>query len=111
MTLATRPFTIYVDVDDTFVRSAGTKHVPMPAMIAHIRELKDQGAILYCWSSGGGDYARMSAEEFGIADCFVGFLPKPKVLLDDQDFSDWRYLTCVHPTACDGRTLEDYRSS
>jgi predicted HAD superfamily phosphohydrolase YqeG len=106
---AERPFYIYVDVDDTFVRSAGTKRMPMPSVIQHIRELKEQGAILYCWSSGGAEYARQSAEEFGVADCFVGFLPKPNVLLDDQCFSEWRYLKSVHPTACPGQTLEDYK--
>jgi hypothetical protein len=104
-----RPFTIYVDVDETFVRSVSTKRIPMPAVLQHIRQLKDQGAVLYCWSSGGGEYARQSAEEFGIADCFVGFLPKPDMLLDDQRINDWRYLKCVHPAACDGQTLEDYR--
>ena len=104
-----RPLIIFVDVDDTFVRSVSTKRVPMPAVVHHIRDLKNQGAILYCWSSGGADYARQSAEEFDIADCFVGFLPKPNVLLDDQEISDWRYLKTVHPTACENLTLEDYK--
>ena len=103
------PLYIYVDVDDTFVRSAGTKRIPMPAVIQHIRDLKEQGAVLYCWSSGGAEYAKQSAAEFGIADCFVGFLPKPNVLIDDQSISEWRSLKCVHPTACEGRTLDDYR--
>ena len=82
----------------------------MPAVVQHIRDLKEQGAILYCWSSGGADYARQSAEEFNIADCFVGFLPKPNLLLDDQSIDEWRYLECVHPAACARKTLEDYRS-
>jgi predicted HAD superfamily phosphohydrolase YqeG len=100
---------VFVDVDDTFVRSVGTRRLPMPTVIQHIRELKEQGAILYCWSSGGAEYAEQSAAEFGIADCFVAFLPKPNVLLDDQSLNDWRYLKCVHPAECGGRTLDDYR--
>ena len=88
---------IYVDVDDTFVRTFGTKRMPMPAVIRHIRALSEAGATLYCWSSGGADYARASAEEFGLADCFAAFLPKPDVLLDDQDVADWRRLRQVHP--------------
>jgi len=108
---AERPLNIFVDVDDTFVRSVGTKRIPMPTVIAHIRELKAQNATLYCWSSGGAEYARQSAEEFGIADCFIAFLPKPNVLLDDQQINDWRYLKYVHPAACDGQTLEDYRKN
>lgn len=103
------PLYIYVDVDDTFVRSVSSKRIPMPAVIKHVRELKAQGAVLYCWSSGGAEYARQSAEEFGIADCFTGFLPKPNVLLDDQDITEWRHFKHSHPTACEGRTLEDYR--
>lgn len=74
---------IYVDVDDTFVRSHGAKRIPMPAVIAAIRQIHAQGETLYCWSSGGAEYARASAEEFGIGDCFQAFLPKPDVLLDD----------------------------
>jgi phosphoglycolate phosphatase-like HAD superfamily hydrolase len=104
-----RPFVIYVDVDETFVRSVSTKRIPMPSVIRHIRALKEQGAVLYCWSSGGSEYARESAQEFGIADCFVGFLPKPDMILDDQHIRDWRYLKCVHPNECDGKTLDDYR--
>ena len=88
---------IYVDVDDTFVRSVGTKRIPMPATIAHLRRLKADGAEMYCWSSGGAGYAKASAEEFGIADCFVAFLPKPQVLIDDQTMDQWRYLLQVGP--------------
>ena len=95
------PLVIYVDVDDTFVRSYGTKRIPMTAVIGTIRRLHTQGAALYCWSSGGADYARASAEEFGIAGCFQAFLPKPDVLLDDQAIADWRRLRQVHPNGCD----------
>ena len=92
---------IYVDVDDTFVRSYGTKRIPIPAVLGHIRSLFEAGANLYCWSSGGADYARVSAEEFSIADCFLAFLPKPDILLDDQNIADWRRLRQVHPNECD----------
>jgi hypothetical protein len=103
------PIYVYVDVDDTFVRSASSKRIPMPAAIRHIRGLKEQGAVLYCWSSGGPDYARQSAEEFGIADCFEAFLPKPNVLLDDMTMTTWPRFITVHPGSCDTQTLEHYR--
>jgi hypothetical protein len=103
------PFIIFVDVDDTFVRSYGTKRIPIPAVIQHIRDITAQGAVLYCWSSGGAEYARTSAEEFGIAECFVAFLPKPNVLIDDQDITAWRRFAQVHPGSCPGRTLDEYR--
>lgn len=100
---------IYVDVDETFVRSAGTKRIPMTSVIHHIQQLKEQGATLFCWSSGGADYAKQSAQEFGIDHCFVAFLPKPNAILDDQNFEDWRYLKYVHPAECDGKDLDDYK--
>ncbi|MEZ0374955.1 MAG: hydrolase [Candidatus Sericytochromatia bacterium] len=89
------------------MRSAGSKRIPMPAVIAHVKALKAQGAELYCWSSGGADYARRSAEEFGIGDCFSGFLPKPDVLIDDQEISTWPRLRCVHPSACSELLQDD----
>jgi predicted HAD superfamily phosphohydrolase YqeG len=104
----TQGIVIYVDVDETFVRSVGTKRIPMTSVINHIHGLKEEGATLYCWSSGGADYARQSAQEFGIEDCFVGFLPKPNAILDDQNIEQWRYFKQVHPVTCDGKTLDDY---
>jgi hypothetical protein len=51
----------------------------------------------YCWSSGGADYARQSAVECGVEECFAGFLPKPELMIDDVHPQEWRYLTVVHP--------------
>jgi hypothetical protein len=104
-----QPLYIYVDVDDTFVRTHGTKRIPIPSVIQHIRDLANQGVELYCWSSGGAAYARRSAEEFGVAECFAAFLPKPNILLDDQEIETWRRLAQVHPGACLSWTLDDYR--
>lgn len=49
------PKVAYIDVDDTLVRSAGTKRIPMIEVVRHIKALKAEGWELYCWSSGGGD--------------------------------------------------------
>lgn len=97
-----RPKTIFVDVDDTLVRSVGQTRIPMAAVIAHIRRLHDAGHLLYLWSSDSADYARASAEELGIAHCFQAFLPKPQAYIDDQAVADWRFcrpaISC-QPTA------------
>ena len=100
---------VFVDVDDTLVRSSGGKRIPMPSVIQHIRDLHAQGAILYCWSAGGMDYARQSAEECGIAECFTTFLPKPNVFIDDQSASEWPRSVLIHPSSCVGHSLDDYR--
>jgi len=101
---------VYIDVDETLVRNYGKTRIPMPASIRHVRALFLQGATLYCWSSGGAAYARQSAQELGIEDCFQGFLPKPHVLLDDQNVSEWRRLLQIHPNAFNQYTLESYRA-
>jgi predicted HAD superfamily phosphohydrolase YqeG len=88
------PKIIYVDVDDTLVRSIGSKRIPMPRVVERVRNLHQDGATLYLWSNGGADYARESAEELGISGLFTAFLPKPTLIIDDQPVSDWRY--CEH---------------
>lgn len=99
---------VYVDIDDTLIRSVGTKRIPIPSSIQQVRELAAQGAQLYCWSSGGAAYARASAEEVGIDTLFSAFLPKPQVFLDDQTPETWRRTLFVHPSEGMGQTVADY---
>jgi len=103
-----KQLTIYVDVDDTLVRSFSSKRIPMPAVIEHVKELHEQGVELYCWSSGGKDYAKSSAAEFGIEHCFAGFLPKPNILIDDLALSKWPRFSSVHPNQCTQHTMDSY---
>jgi hypothetical protein len=35
---------IFIDVDDTLIRSVGTKRIPIPAVISRVRQLKQEGA-------------------------------------------------------------------
>ena len=88
---------VYVDVDDTLVRSVGAKRIPMPHVVAAVKALAADGASLFAWSSGGAAYAKEVAEELGIDDLFSTFLPKPTLMIDDQSPSEWRYLTVSHP--------------
>ena len=100
---------IYVDIDDTLVRSFGSKRIPMTSMIALVRSLSENGAELYCWSSGGADYARQAAEEVGLAHCFKLFLPEPNLLLDDVNTGSWN-LVQLHPAECSSLTAEEVLS-
>jgi hypothetical protein len=102
------PLVVYVDVDDTLIRTAGSKRIPVSGVAQHVAALAADGAVLYCWSSGGAAYAREVAVELGIDQCYVGFLPKPHVMLDDQDVSKWRRLTQVHPGRCSALSVEAY---
>lgn len=88
---------IYVDVDDTLVRSFGSKRIPMTMAIQRVVALKEQGFTLYLWSSGGADYCKRTAAELGIENIFEGFLPKPNIYVDDQPISEWRELTHQYP--------------
>lgn len=89
---------VFVDIDGTLVRSSGTKRIPMPSVIAHVRELHASGAILYLWSSGGAVYAETTAKELGLQECFVGFLPKPTTYIDDQPVHEWKYCEHLYPS-------------
>ena len=111
MTTKVRDLVAYVDVDDTLVRSFGSKRIPMTEMVRHVRELSGDGVALYAWSSGGGEYARESAKELGIEDCFKAFLPKPNVIIDDQAVADWRRLIHVHPAEASSKTIGEYRDA
>jgi len=96
---AVRPV-IYVDVDDTLMRSVGAKRIPMTSVVAYVRRMKEAGAELYCWSTGGAAYAQQSAQELGIDACFTAFLPKPTLIVDDQAVADWRQCTHLLPANC-----------
>jgi hypothetical protein len=88
---------VYVDVDDTLVRSAGTKTIPIPNVVEQVKQLAAAGAQMYCWSTVGADYARSTAQKLGVDRYFVGFLPKPNILIDDQAITDWKRFAIVHP--------------
>lgn len=106
----TSPLVAYIDVDDTLVRSFGSKRIPIPAMIEHVRSLRGSGVLLYCWSSGGARYAEDSARELGIAECFVGYLPKPNIIVDDMPLERWPKLLQVHPNQAVSKTMSDYEA-
>jgi hypothetical protein len=40
------PLVVYVDVDDTLIRTAGSKRIPIGSVIEHVRALAAAGAEL-----------------------------------------------------------------
>lgn len=105
-----RPLVVFVDIDDTLVRSFGSKRIPMTPIIERIRALHAEGGVLYAWSSGGADYARSTADELGLSDCFVAYLPKPDVFVDDVRVEAWRNTAQLHPNEVAHRSLDDLRA-
>jgi hypothetical protein len=97
---------VYVDVDDTLIRSFGSKRLPMDATVRLVKSLHAAGATLFCWSRGGADYARKSAAEAGVESCFTAFLPKPDVLIDDVAPDAWGMQT-VHPSQSNGVDVKE----
>lgn len=88
---------IFVDVDDTLIRSFGSKQIPIPNAVEYVRSMFNAGHVLYCWSRGGAQYSREIATKLGIADCFVCFLPKPDVVLDDRLEDLLEHCEFIHP--------------
>ncbi len=91
------PLCIYIDVDGTLVQTCADRRIPNSNLLRRLREWKAQGAILYCWSSHGAEYAQRTAEELQVANCFAGFVTKPHVLVDDQGIKEWPYLLELAP--------------
>ena len=58
----------------------------------------------------GAAYARQAAETCGVTHCFQAFLPKPQVIVDDQQPKAWRKILHVHPSQCSSQTtVDEYR--
>lgn len=91
------PSVVFVDIDDTLIRSVGNKRIPMPHVVRKVRELSAQGCRLFAWSAGGGDCAKEVAQELNLADLFEGFLPEPTIMIDDLRPEHWRSLQVTHP--------------
>lgn len=75
-----------------------------------IRALHAESALLCARSSGGADYARSTADELDLADCFVAYLPKPDVFVDDVRVEAWRNTVQLHPNEVAHRSLDDLRA-
>jgi phosphoglycolate phosphatase-like HAD superfamily hydrolase len=90
---------IYVDVDDTMIRSVGSKIIPIPSVISKIKSLNAAGVTLYCWSRGGEEYAIRVLDELGIRSCFEKVLSKPDILVDDESLDDlMKKIQMIHPS-------------
>lgn len=103
-----RPPIIFIDVDDTLVRNSGDQQVPMRSMIEKVRSLARSGAILYCWSSGGAEYAKRTARKLGLDHCFSDFLPKPHIMIDDQPVSEWWNLSELLPSQATDLSFSEF---
>jgi len=90
---------IYFDVDDTLIRTFGSKSLPIIHVIELVKQLKAAGAELYCWSHAGRDHAIDVAKEYNIYDCFVAFMTKPELMIDDRRLSDL-HIQEMHPNEC-----------
>lgn len=69
----------------------------MTASVEFVKKMHAEGHQLYCWSQVGGEYARGVAEMLGISSCFIAFLPKPKVVLDDRGDKLLDYCEVILP--------------
>jgi hypothetical protein len=91
------PQVIYVDVDDTLIRTFGTKQIPISRAIEYVKLKHGEGCALYLWSRGGAEYAQSVASNLGIAELFLAFLPKPDVVFDDRTEQFLEHCAFIHP--------------
>ncbi len=74
---------VYIDVDGTCPLCRDQNHA-VSSMVEHTRGLASEGAELYCWSTARAEYARSTAQRLGIEHCFTGFLPKPHIVIEED---------------------------
>lgn len=100
------PRIVYIDVDDTLVRSVGTTRIPVPSVVEFIRTAHARGHVLYLWSRGGAEYSRSIADELRLTHCFAAFLPKPELLIDDAAPREWTHCRHVFPLQANAAELD-----
>lgn len=106
--MSKRTLVIYVDVDDTLIRTLGTKRVPIPTAISHVRALHTQGAVLYLSAVAVNNMLGECAR-YGYRGMLRRILAKTSnSKFDDQQVSEWRYCRTVHPSNCGETSMEDY---
>lgn len=88
------PLVVYIDVDDTLVRWAGSKCIPRTLVIEKVKERAANGERLFLWSRAGDEHAKRVADELGISEIFEAILPKPQHVIDDEPLQDWDF--CSH---------------
>lgn len=85
---------VFVDVDDTLVRWAGSKCIPRTPVIEKVKQRAANGDQLFLWSRAGAEAAREVADYLEITELFTAILPKPELIIDDEPFSEWDF--CAH---------------
>lgn len=95
---------VYIDIDDTLIRSFGSKQIPITHSISHLKKLFNNGFEIYLWSSGGEEYCKNVAKNLGIYEYIKSFLPKPNVYIDDQKFDEWKLCKHYYPGEVDKMT-------
>jgi len=92
---------VFVDVDDTLVRSVGSKIIPLPKVIDKVRLLAARGYRIFVWSSGGATYSERISKDLGIAGIVSGYFCKPAFVIDDQPVENWPATRMIHPLNID----------
>jgi hypothetical protein len=92
---------VFVDVDDTLIRSFGSKVIPNTRVIDKVVSLQKRGFKIYVWSSGGAEYSQKMATQVGIGAIVSGYFAKPKYIIDDQDVEKWINTKVIHPLQID----------
>lgn len=84
---------IYVDVDGTLVKHGKLND----KLVKWCEMMKADGFRLYLWSARGEDYARETAQEFGVDGLFDLILSKPSYIVDDMLKGWTKYMGVIDP--------------
>ena len=98
---------IYVDVDDTLVRTDGSKRIPVPAVIDHVRKLADKDDELYLWSEVA---LRTPVLRRTNSEAQVASERSFRSQMSSKVLNEWRRLLGMHPSNCQRTTLTEYKT-
>ena len=76
---------IYIDIDDTLIRTIGSKIIPIPDTVNFIKNCNTNKNEIYLWSRGGAQYCKNIAIKLLLDHKITGYLPKPNLIIDDTE--------------------------
>jgi hypothetical protein len=105
---------VFVDCDDTLILWDVSAYVFAPKVsieyaghkselaihqknVNLVRKMAKLGHPIVVWSATGADWAKKVAEAVGLDDIVVGYLTKPKYIIDDLDAANWTTRIWRHP--------------
>ena len=99
---------IYVDVDNTLVRTVRGTELPIPKVVRHIKKLHHEGALLYCSVTVARTMLAKPHNVWESMRVSLVFSESPKFSSTMNELEEWPCVVDVHPNCL--ATLKRYKA-